>query len=527
MNQPLPDINRRLPAGPAGLGVWNAYFLAKLMLFWQGVIGFHPLENLAFAMALLVPGTPTLHPWRSVIAWSLGIALAYYDSWLPPIGRAWAQAGQLASFSPTYLAELAGRFVNVEVVAMIVVAALTYLLLARWLRFTLLVMAMLAYLSIVSSIRPPQEMNGPAVAAVAPDSQLRQFHELESARKVSLPKPTAGNVPFDVVLLHVCSLSWDDLQAMGLERHRLFSRFDILLTQFNAVASYSGPAAIRLQRAACGQQSHTQLYSPVSQDCYLVQGLQRAGFEPSLAMNHDGHFDDFLRSVQSQGGMEKTVPMSIEGIRVTQYSFDGSAIYDDAGVLDRWLATRAKQGSKRSILYYNTVSLHDGNRLSGESSGTRSLDTFKTRLTRLLDDLDGFIQSVDRSGRPTVVILVPEHGAAVRGDKMQIAGLREIPSPAITLVPVGVKISGHNARHDGKPVSVDKPSSFLALTELLARFLAKSPFDGDGFDVAAYVADLPETVFVSENEDVVLMRSGTGYKLKQGKADWIDYRIDP
>lgn len=527
MNHPPPRIQSRVTTVNAGLGVWNAYFLAKLVLFWQGVIGFHPLENLAFALAILVPVGLSLQRWRSFVAWPIGVALAYYDSWLPPVDRVWSQAGLLAGFSPEYLAELAGRFVNAEVVAMIAIAVLAYVLLSRWLRFSLVITSMLAYHAIVATVRPPQESARPAVEAAAPDSQLRQFHEREATRKVSLPMPAAGNAPFDVVLLHVCSLSWDDLQAMGLEKHRLFSRFDILFTQFNAVASYSGPAAIRLQRAACGQQPHVQLYSPAPQECYLMNGLQRAGFEPSLAMNHDGHFDDFLRSVQAQGGMEKAVPMNLDGIRVTQYSFDGSAIYDDAGVLDRWLASRVKPGAARSVLYYNTVSLHDGNRLSGDSSSARSLDTFKTRLTRLLDDIEGFVQAVDRNGRPTVVILVPEHGAAVRGDRLQIAGLREIPSPTITLVPVGVIISGHNARRGGLPVIVDKPSSFLALTELLTRFIAKPPF-GDGVvDRAAYASGLPETTFVSENEGVVLMRSGTEFKLKQGKADWIDYRIEP
>ena len=43
---------------------------------------------------------------------------------------------------------------------------------------------------------------------------------------------------------------------------------------------------------------------------------------------------------------------------------------------------------------------------------------------------------LEASGRRAVVVLVPEHGAALRGDSAQIAGLREIPTPAITLVPV-------------------------------------------------------------------------------------------
>ncbi len=52
---------------------------------------------------------------------------------------------------------------------------------------------------------------------------------------------------------------------------------------------------------------------------------------------------------------------------------------------------------------------------------------------------------------------MPEHGAALRGDKMQIAGMREIPTPAITLVPVGIKVIGQDANRAGSPVQIDTP----------------------------------------------------------------------
>lgn len=38
-----------------------------------------------------------------------------------------------------------------------------------------------------------------------------------------------------------------------------------------------------------------------------------------------------------------------------------------------------------------------------------------------------------------MVVVVPEHGGALKGDRMQISGLRDIPSPSITNVPAGVK----------------------------------------------------------------------------------------
>lgn len=53
-----------------------------------------------------------------------------------------------------------------------------------------------------------------------------------------------------------------------------------------------------------------------------------------------------------------------------------------------------------------------------------------------------------------VVVIVPEHGAALVGDKMQMSGLRDIPSPNITHTPVGIKLIGMKALHQGSPLQI-------------------------------------------------------------------------
>ena len=50
----------------------------------------------------------------------------------------------------------------------------------------------------------------------------------------------------------------------------------------------------------------------------------------------------------------------------------------------------------------------------------------------LLDDLNRFMRELDRTGRKVMLIVVLEHGAAVRGDKIQAPRLRDIPSLNIT-----------------------------------------------------------------------------------------------
>jgi hypothetical protein len=119
--------------------------------------------------------------------------------------------------------------------------------------------------------------------------------------------------------------------------------------------------------------------------------------------------------------------------------------------------------------------------------------------------------------------MVPEHGAALRGDRMQIAGLREIPSPAITLVPVGIKVIGPELKRTGDMLKIGKPTSYLAVSHIVARLLDKSPYKTGSFAPADYVTDLPVTPFVSQNEDVVMVGYRGHYYLRQDDSGWVDY----
>src|SRR6185369_12060670 len=328
-----------------------------------------------------------VRPWIGVPA---AIALLYYDSRLPGLARAFSQAGLVASFSGAYLWELAGRFVSWKVVALVVVALGVCVAIGRIVRLDAVVVAALVALVLVMpkpkavTDEPPVDTagspKGANPAAQGPDGMLAEFFRAESQRKIVFARP--GGPAFDVIFIHVCSLSWDDLEATGLAQHPLLSGFDILLKRFNSVSTYSGPAAIRLLRAPCGQPRHVALWTPAPAQCLLMPDLQQAGLEPQLALNHDGHFDGFLDHVRAQGML--AAPVSLKGIEAPQRGFDDSRIYDDAAVLKRWLEARAKSPAPRAALYYNTLSLHDGNHMANDPY-TKSSDTYKMRLGRLLD----------------------------------------------------------------------------------------------------------------------------------------------
>ena len=512
------------------LGAWNYYFIAKAALFALGLADFHLLANLAFAAALAAmahPRTRALRPWLAV---PVAIALLYYDSRLPGLARVLSQAGLVASFSGAYLVELAGRFFSAKVIAILAAAMAAFAVIARFVRIDVFVAAAMVAVGLWLTPREAAIDAAPAPAAAAsnapaaaqtPDAMVAEFFRREAQRQVTFAAPAKGGPPFDVIFVHVCSLSWDDLAATGLDKHPLLASFDILLKRFNSVSTYSGPAAIRILRAPCGQPRHDALYRPAQPQCLLMPSLQEAGLEPQLAMNHDGHFDGFLDYVRQQGVL--AVPVSLKGIDAPQRAFDDSRVYDDAGVLKRWLEARSQSPAQRVALYYNTLSLHDGNHLLAQPD-TKSSETYKARLAKLLDELAGFIDEIGASGRRAIVVLIPEHGAALRGDSAQIPGLREIPTPAITLVPVGIKVVGPDAQRVGDAVQVADETSFLAVSHIVAAMLAKPPFGGDGFKAKDYVEGLPLTPYVSEGEASMVIHRGNAYLLRQERDAWKELR---
>lgn len=501
------------------LGIWGYYFIAKLGLYWMGLIAFHTMENLVFVAFILLPvSSRLLYRIKNILAAVLALGLLYHDSWLPSVRRLMSQASLLSDFSLAYLFELSGRFFSWQIVGLLLACGLVYWMVARLIRVGVLVVAAMLILAVIQSL--PDDSKVAAQGRPDMDKFVQYFFDKEAERSILFVTPQADATPFDVIFIHVCSLSWDDVRAVGLEEHPLWQRFDILLTRFNSAASYSGPAALHLLRAKCGQPQHGGMYTPAADKCYLMNSLQRSGFEPNLVLNHDGKFDDFLGQLKKHGGLTAP-PMPLDGVDIAQYAFDKSPVYDDLAVLDRWLETRQASASTRVALYYNTVSMHDGNHFSGTHSAANTLETYKIRLAKFLDETESFMQKLEKSGRRAVVVMVPEHGAAVRGDKMQIAGMREIPTPSISLVPVGIKLIGGNRAGEG--VSIDQPTSYLAISHIVERMLEQSPFDNTSFDPSDYVANLPNTIFVSQNETTTVADSLGQYYLSRGDTKWADY----
>jgi cellulose synthase operon protein YhjU len=525
------------------MGAWSLYFLAKLGLYYSHVIGLHWLLNLALAVVLAWPlVSARARLLRHALAIPVALALLYYDSYLPPWRQLADQAGALSNFRADYLLELAQRFVPLRWVAAFAVLALLYLLLQHRLRF-----ATFAFLGLITAavlpapgIAPPppesdkfvrvgeqagndeaQEAFSPELSKTQLDTALETFYGSQHGKTVSFVR--AGTANFDLVLLSVCSLSNDDLDFVQMQNAPFLARFDIVFRHFNTAATYSGPAVLRLLHGSCGQTPQSELYSgTVSDACYLFRSLAAADYRPALLLNHDGSFDHFAEQLRKDGGLNSD-PEDNHFAPVAMTAFDGTPIRADFELLSQWWS-RHESVDAHTALLYNTITLHDGNRLPGQPS-RKSLETFAPRLQRLFSDLGRFIDLIEASGRPTVIVLIPEHGAALRGDAIQVSGLRELPTPAITSAPAAVKLVGFPsvAPPGSGPLVVDQPSSYLALTALIAGLTRLGPANPSREALSALVRALPSTGWVAENNGTVLFRRAGRNYLRSPNGQWNEF----
>ncbi|CAI1740806.1 cellulose synthase operon protein YhjU [Serratia quinivorans] len=530
-----------------GLGGWNYYFLAKFALLWFGYLNFHALPNLVFMAFLLMP-IPALrvHRWRHYLAIPIGFALFYHDTWLPGINSIMSQGSQLTGFSAQYLLGLTNRFINWQMIGAAFVMLIAYLFLSQWIRVTVFTVAALVWLNLVNIAGPAVSLlpaSSPAAtsstpAATAPTAggdgaptdsapptsanltaYLNQFYDKEKARATAFPASLPADAqPFDLLVINICSLAWADMDAVKLENHPLWSKMDIMFDNFNSATAYSGPASIRLLRASCGQLSHHDLYQPVNQQCYLFDNLAKLGFKEQLMLDHSGVFGNYLKELREQGDMQAPL-MSQAGIGNELASFDGEPIFNDLELLTRWLDQQQKAGDGRSATFFNVIPLHDGNRFVGSN---KSAD-YQPRAQKLFDQLNTFLDQLEKSGRKVMVVIVPEHGAALVGDKMQMSGLRDIPSPNITHTPVGIKLVGMKAPHQGSTLQIKTPSSYLALSELVSRLVDGKAFTAPSVDWQALTQNLPQTAVISENDNAIVMQYQGKPYIRLNGGDWVPY----
>ncbi len=520
------------------MSFWAFYFLAKTALHFTGHLHMQWLPNLLLAIWVFWPvRKPHWLRLRTLAGIVCAVLLLYAESGLPSLERAFSQAHLLAGFSTRYTLELIGRLVSWQLLLGLAAALAVYVLLSARIRFATFAILGILGVGLQAAWQTTQQpRNGMAAAAASvpmgtggpagnttltPDSMLTAFFDREQQRKVVLQHPASA---FDVVVLHVCSLAWDDMTHVGLAEHPFMTQAQMVFSQFNSASSYSGPASLRLLHGMCGQATHEGLYQGLDRSCYVFPALEGVGYQAQGLLNHDGVYDNFAKELEERGGLGGKL-QSNQGAPAAYRSFDNSTIFSDYGTLHQWLEKRKALDSQAPVaLYYNSITLHDGVH-APDASASNSIATYKPRLQQLLDDFARFTQELNASGRPTVLIMLPEHGANLRGDSMQIPGMREIPTPRITLVPTLVYLL--NTPNPPEPqVRVDKPVSYVDLFTLLNGMFQNSPFQAGSPSLEARSQAMAGTDFVTDNETVTMLRMPDQHYWMRSKdsTTWVPYQ---
>jgi cellulose synthase operon protein YhjU len=507
------------------MGIWSFYFIIKIILFYAGYINFHFVANAAFALGIIFSNVqPRLLQIRKWVSIPIAIALLYFDSQLPALRSIIPKLNQLLDFSVQYYIELFIRIVRWEFAVILLVLAIAYYVLSKKLRMsTIAVVALLSILvPLKANILPLAYDSDNQVIGFPSDIELTEsldgFFIEELSRSAFNPTQKAMGAPFDILVINICSLAWDDLKYIKEESNPLFQRFHYLFTNFNSASTYSGPSIIRLLRASHGQQDQRDLYKATKENSLLFNNLNKVGYQVELALNHDGRFGNLLKEIRNEGGL---VAPLFDNAKATPYlkSFDGSQIYDDYSVLSNWWDARMKLPNERVALFYNTISLHDGNRALDGNKQKNSVETYSQRTVKLLADIDRFYTKLNSSGRQVMLVFIPEHGAAIRRNKNDIEGMREIPSPNVTNIPVGIMLTSKvNA-----PVNtniIEQPTSYLAISDLISKSVEKPPFGRVAPSPENYLKNIPSTRFVAENEDTVIMKLGGSYYFRSNNINW-------
>ncbi len=79
------------------------------------------------------------------------------------------------------------------------------------------------------------------------------------------------------------------------------------------------------------------------------------------------------------------------------------------------------------------------------------------------------------------------------------------------------------APHQGSPLQIKTPSSYLALSELVSRLVDGKVFSESSVDWQTLTQGLPQTPLISENDNAIVMQYQGKPYIRLNGGDWVPY----
>lgn len=531
MTSPTRELQREIAAIlPASLSIgrWSFYFLGKAALALTGSLNLDLLFNLTLIAILMAPiKSRTLHFLTRIIVLIFAVILLYHESHLPRFLTLIEQWELVRNFSFSYQVELVFRFIEFRMVATGIIFTIVYWYARRIFNLTTVSIVAIVAASWWSSpavisfeseaqVERSQRAVDSESHPLTPEQKLAQFYSRERQHRRT-PSVSAPSQPLDIIILNICSMSWMDMELSGQLNHPIIQSGSIQLTNFYTGSSYSGPSTLRLLRGHCGHEPHDELFTN-SNDCSLGHIFAEQYWQQEILMNHRGDFDNYLELIRTHGGMSQASFQDPSIAPQIMRGFDQMPIYSDAYLLEQWSTSRPAE--RATFTLYNTISLHDGNQLLGFRGN--SMASYQMRAEQLLDDLQLLMDKVIVSNRPTILVIAPEHGAGLQGDRLQIPGMREIPTPALTHVPVTFHLLNMETT---QPVHIDAVTGPAAIAHILTETvnqINKSP--ESVIDLQHITEEVRAQPIVGENAQAIMFEFNREIFIRTRLGNWM--RLD-
>jgi cellulose synthase operon protein YhjU len=355
-----------------------------------------------------------------------------------------------------------------------------------------------------------------------PSEYLESFYNAESQRLIMFHQPDTESTPFDIVILHISSLSWDDLKEIGItQEDPFFKQFDYLFTNFNSAVISDSGAVMRLMLSNCGQKSNKEINKDELPNnmCLLIERLTSVGYTPYVSMDSNDINGDYAK-IFKKIGFNKAVTITKENLTANAlYLDEKSPLYSNYAILKKWFDTRKSLRSERTFLYHNSILLKQGSHWIDDKQWTSrdNRDQYKDVYSSLLKDIQQFIDLLKSSKRNTLLIIIPEYGRYLSVNSKA----EDMPLPKITKVPVGIKFIGpiFNDTIVQQHI-ISKPASYFAISWILSKFIENSPFGKTPMTSEDIVFKIPMTDFVSEQDGRVIMEMDGSYLFYGEDKKW-------
>jgi hypothetical protein len=92
-------------------------------------------------------------------------------------------------------------------------------------------------------------------------------------------------------------------------------------------------------------------------------------------------------------------------------------------------------------------------------------------------------------------------------------------------VPVGVLLIDAASDVTDVQQHVESPASYLAVSELLSRFIADNPFIKPDLHASSYTQNLPQTEAVAQNENTTMLQIRGHTMVRMPSGEWTSWDV--